>query len=146
MGPALGRDWDRCWAGVPDWLDTELLGLGLDLNGVMLWDTPSARMNCSRNSTLVRPLAIWVQVHTPRQADPIIVMVLWPRQGRRRTQSGAALVRLRGCGVVRTLGNLVRFKVKMFKFREIQVWMRWRKGARRTDWARGEKKQCKHVS
>lgn len=36
IGPELGRDWDRCWAGVPDWLDTELLGLGLDLNGVML--------------------------------------------------------------------------------------------------------------
>lgn len=26
-------------------------------NAAMLWDTPSAKMNCSRNSMLVRPLA-----------------------------------------------------------------------------------------
>ena len=40
--------------------DTELVGdsLGaLVLNEVMAWLTPGARVNCSRNSTLVRPLA-----------------------------------------------------------------------------------------
>lgn len=58
MGPELPvKDWDRCWAADADWLDTELLGLLFALNGVMLCDTPSARMNCSRNSTLVRPFA-----------------------------------------------------------------------------------------
>ena len=62
MGPEPGRDCDRC-CGVPDWLETELLGLGLALNGAMLWDTPSARMNCSRNSTLVRPLAARPSTH-----------------------------------------------------------------------------------
>ena len=46
----------------PDWPETELLGLvsealGLDLKPVMLCETPGARVNCSRNSTLVRPLA-----------------------------------------------------------------------------------------
>ena len=30
---------------------------GFDLNGVMDWETPEARVNCSRSSTLVRPLA-----------------------------------------------------------------------------------------
>lgn len=33
--------------------DTDVRGL----NAAMLWDTPSASMNCSRNSMLVRPLA-----------------------------------------------------------------------------------------
>ena len=45
----------------PDWLETELLGLAsaldLDLKAVILWETPEARVNCSRSSTLVRPLA-----------------------------------------------------------------------------------------
>lgn len=39
---------------VPD--DKEARGL----NAAMLCDTPSARMNCSRNSILVRPLANFV--------------------------------------------------------------------------------------
>ena len=33
------------------------LPLGLDLKGVMDWDTPEARVNCSLSSTLVLPLA-----------------------------------------------------------------------------------------
>ena len=43
--------------------DTEEVGdsprspRGFDLNGVMDWETPEARVNCSLNSTLVRPLA-----------------------------------------------------------------------------------------
>ena len=43
--------------------DTELVGdsprspRGLDLNGVMDWETPEARVNCSLNSTLVLPFA-----------------------------------------------------------------------------------------
>ena len=44
--------------------ETELLGLSvfccwdvLGLNDVILCDTPGARVNCSLNSTLVRPLA-----------------------------------------------------------------------------------------
>ena len=40
--------------------ETEDVGLSLgafDLNGVMDWETPEARVNCSRSSTLVRPLA-----------------------------------------------------------------------------------------
>lgn len=28
------------------------------LKAVMVWDTPSAKMNCSRSSMLVRPLAV----------------------------------------------------------------------------------------
>lgn len=49
IGPALDSDADR-WL-----LDEECLGLKAD----MLCDTPSARMNCSRSSMLVRPLAIF---------------------------------------------------------------------------------------
>ena len=40
--------------------ETEDVGLSLgafDLNGVIDWETPEARVNCSRSSTLVRPLA-----------------------------------------------------------------------------------------
>ena len=44
--------------------ETELLGLSafccwdvLGLNDVIDWDTPGASVNCSRSSTLVRPLA-----------------------------------------------------------------------------------------
>lgn len=49
MGPCVG-------IGDPagDWDDTDMRGL----KAVILCDTPSARMNCSRNSMLVRPLAI----------------------------------------------------------------------------------------
>ena len=53
----------RCWLELPE---TEASGLGplkdgLDLNGVMLWETPAAKVNCSRSSTLVRPLAVWAE-------------------------------------------------------------------------------------
>lgn len=48
IGPALDSDADL-WL-----LDEECLGLKAD----MLCDTPSARMNCSRSSMLVRPLAL----------------------------------------------------------------------------------------
>jgi len=34
----------------------------LDLKGVIAWETPSARTNCSRSSTLVRPLAEVLEV------------------------------------------------------------------------------------
>jgi hypothetical protein len=40
--------------------DTEEVGLSrgaFDLNGVIDWETPEARVNCSLSSTLVRPLA-----------------------------------------------------------------------------------------
>lgn len=49
MGPCVG-------IGDPagDWDDTDMRGL----KAVILCDTPSARMNCSRNSMLVRPLAL----------------------------------------------------------------------------------------
>lgn len=51
----LGR-----WPELPE---TEASGLGplkegFDLKGVMLCETPAARVNCSRSSTLVRPLAV----------------------------------------------------------------------------------------
>jgi hypothetical protein len=50
MGPA--KDGERCDA-------VELPpGLALGLNAVILCDTPSARMNCSRSSMFVRPLAV----------------------------------------------------------------------------------------
>ena len=42
--------------------ETEDVGLSLgafDLKGVMDWETPEARVNCSRSSTLVRPFAGW---------------------------------------------------------------------------------------
>lgn len=47
IGPAEPEliDTLRCWDGV------------LGLKALMLCDTPSARMNCSRNSMFVRPLA-----------------------------------------------------------------------------------------
>jgi hypothetical protein len=58
MGPAVPEKEPR-WPE-PPWLDTAVvLGLGLDLKAVMLWETPSAKMNCSRSSMLVRPLAGW---------------------------------------------------------------------------------------
>ena len=33
-------------------------GGALDLKGVIDWDTPEASVNCSLNSTLVRPFAV----------------------------------------------------------------------------------------
>lgn len=56
MGPCVGMG-DPFWLGL-DCADIEILGL----NGVMLCDTPSASMNCSRNSMFVRPLAIILHV------------------------------------------------------------------------------------
>lgn len=50
MGPCVGIG-DPVLFGDCD--DSDFLGL----KAVMLCDTPSARMNCSRNSMLVRPLA-----------------------------------------------------------------------------------------
>ena len=46
----------------------------LDLNGVMDWETPEARVNCSRSSTLVRPLAanthkVITVRHTPKEIN-----------------------------------------------------------------------------
>ena len=35
-----------------------LMGVPLDTNPAIDWDTPSARMNCSRSSMFVRPLAV----------------------------------------------------------------------------------------
>jgi len=52
MGPAVGRDWADLFP-----LETEL-PLGRDLKACIVWETPSARINCSRNSIFVRPLAI----------------------------------------------------------------------------------------
>lgn len=64
MGPAADSEGDRAWVGVvpirtvPDGLDIELLGLGaLVLKGVIPCDTPSGKMNCSRSSMFVLPLA-----------------------------------------------------------------------------------------
>lgn len=56
MGPAVGRD---CADLLPLWLETLLAPVvpGLALKAVMVWDTPSAKMNCSRSSIFVRPLA-----------------------------------------------------------------------------------------
>lgn len=51
IGPCVGIG-DPFWGDCPD---SETRGL----NAVMLCDTPSARMNCSRNSMLVRPLAMF---------------------------------------------------------------------------------------
>ena len=51
----------RC-AESPDIDPLGLLAVGFDLNGVILWDTPEARVNCSLNSTLVRPLARYKNV------------------------------------------------------------------------------------
>lgn len=50
MGPCVGMGDPFC--GDCDEMDTR------GLNAVMLCETPSAKMNCSRNSMLVRPLAV----------------------------------------------------------------------------------------
>jgi hypothetical protein len=58
MGPAT--DWVRC-------CPAELApGLALGLNAVILCDTPSAKMNCSRSSMLVRPLAAIQHKRAPK--------------------------------------------------------------------------------
>lgn len=50
IGPALeATESDLCWLGE---------GLDFGLNADIVWDTPSARINCSRSSILVRPLAV----------------------------------------------------------------------------------------
>lgn len=55
MGPALADEiWVRCNVEV---------GLGFDLNAVIVWLTPSANMNCSRSSIFVLPLATVCCVH-----------------------------------------------------------------------------------
>lgn len=52
MGPVVVR---KELAEEPDpGVDAEVFGL----NAVMVCDTPSAKMNCSRSSMLVRPLAV----------------------------------------------------------------------------------------
>lgn len=48
--------------------DTDMRGL----KAVILCDTPSARMNCSRNSMLVRPLAIFDDPQQFKAARKII--------------------------------------------------------------------------
>lgn len=57
MGPWVGM-------GEPFWLgdceDSDTRGR----NAVILCETPSARMNCSRSSMLVRPLATYTYLHT----------------------------------------------------------------------------------
>lgn len=55
IGPTVVNLWT-------DFPEEEISGLGslkkgFDLNGVMLCETPVARVNCSLNSTFVRPLA-----------------------------------------------------------------------------------------
>jgi hypothetical protein len=57
MGPA-----DMLLRGPPDTEEPGLSateGLSLVLKGVMDCETPEARVNCSLNSTLVRPFAAW---------------------------------------------------------------------------------------
>lgn len=51
IGPVVVR---KELAEEPDPGDAEVFGL----NAVMVCETPSAKMNCSRNSMLVRPLAV----------------------------------------------------------------------------------------
>ena len=73
IGPeTLGR-WDS-----PEMEPLGLLSLGLDLNGVILWDTPEARVNCSLNSTFVRPLAkytkIWLVISQQKNWKYILCM------------------------------------------------------------------------
>jgi hypothetical protein len=69
IGPAVLEKDPRC--PEPPWLDMEeVLGLDFALNAVMLCDTPSARMNCSRSSMLVRPLA---GVRVGREGVKIII-------------------------------------------------------------------------
>jgi hypothetical protein len=59
----IGPDMLGLW---PEGPATDESGLGplieaFDLNGAMLWETPEAKVNCSRSSTLVRPLADWAE-------------------------------------------------------------------------------------
>ena len=55
----------------------------LDLKGVMDWETPEARVNCSRSSTLVRPLA--AQTHRVRRGKGA-------RGGKSQQQGGQLLL------------------------------------------------------
>lgn len=50
MGPCVGMG--------DDWGDVDLDVGRFDRNAVIACDAPSGKMNCSRNSTFVRPLAI----------------------------------------------------------------------------------------
>ena len=58
-------------------------GLALGLNAVMLCDTPSARMNCSRSSMLVRPLAV-VERKEPSAKQVMCKGVFWTGKDDRR--------------------------------------------------------------
>lgn len=66
IGPCVGIGDPFCG----DCDDIETRGL----NAVMLCDTPSARMNCSRNSMLVRPLAVidseFITIKAARKINP----------------------------------------------------------------------------
>lgn len=59
IGPALVEDIGVRWSVE--------VGLGLDRKAVMVWLTPSARMNCSRSSIFVLPLATVCCVHAIRE-------------------------------------------------------------------------------
>lgn len=50
------------WVGIGVWLSGDNDDLSLGLNAAMLCDTPSAKMNFSLNSMLVRPLAVCYRV------------------------------------------------------------------------------------
>lgn len=47
------------WVGIGVWLSGDSDDLKRGLNAAMLWETPSARMNFSLNSILVRPFAVY---------------------------------------------------------------------------------------
>lgn len=89
MGPAVGREGDRACRGettiwpVPGWLDTELFGLALVLNGVIPCEAPSGRINCSRSSRLVLPLA------NGRSVQNVKVKKQKPRQQNGKTNKAA---------------------------------------------------------
>ena len=53
MGPEVGRPLRPS----PEMEEVGEAAGALDLKGVMDWETPEARVNCSLSSTLVRPLA-----------------------------------------------------------------------------------------
>ena len=53
----IGPDVGMPFLPSPDMEEVGEAAGALDLKGVMDWDTPEARVNCSLSSTLVRPLA-----------------------------------------------------------------------------------------